>query len=141
MDRRECIRWGGAAIVAQLVGSRAFAQATYPQGPIRLIVPYAPGGVVDSVARNWAERVKGSLGTIVVDNRGGGGGTIGAAAVAHATADGYTLLFGDTSSQIIAPSWPERARTTRLTRRESQIDAGAARATAGRITDGRAGRT
>ena len=104
MDRRECIRWGGAAIVAQLVGSRAFAQATYPQGPIRLIVPYAPGGVVDSVARNWAERVKGSLGTIVVDNRGGGGGTIGAAAVAHATADGYTLLFGDTSSQIIAPS-------------------------------------
>ena len=103
MNRRECIRWGGAAIAAPFVGSRAFAQAAYPTGPIRLIVPYAPGGVVDSVARNWAERMKASLGTVVVDNRGGGGGTIGAAAVAHATADGYTLLFGDTSSQIIAP--------------------------------------
>jgi tripartite-type tricarboxylate transporter receptor subunit TctC len=104
MDRRDCIRWGGAAMAAQLLGVRAFAQGAYPQQPIRLIVPYAPGGVVDSVARNWAERVKGLLGTIVVDNRGGGGGTIGAAAVAHASADGYTLLFGDTSSQIIAPS-------------------------------------
>lgn len=103
MDRRDCIRWGGAALVAQLFGSRAFAQAKYPQGPIRLIVPYAPGGVVDAVARNWAERMKTPLGTVVVDNRGGGGGTIGAAAVAHATADGQTLLFGDTSSQIIAP--------------------------------------
>ena len=104
MDRRDCIRWGGAAFVAQLFGSRAFAQSKYPQSPIRLIVPYAPGGVVDAVARNWAERMKGPLGTVVVDNRGGGGGTIGAAAVSHATADGYTLLFGDTSSQIIAPS-------------------------------------
>jgi tripartite-type tricarboxylate transporter receptor subunit TctC len=103
MNRRDCIRWGAAAIAAPFVSARAFAQSAYPAGPIRLIVPYAPGGVVDSVARNWAERMKGSLGTVVVDNRGGGGGTIGAAAVAHATADGYTLLFGDTSSQIIAP--------------------------------------
>ncbi len=103
MDRRDCIRWGGAALAAQFFAPRAFAQAKYPQGPIRLIVPYAPGGVVDAVARNWAERMKTPLGTVVVDNRGGGGGTIGAAAVAHATADGQTLLFGDTSSQIIAP--------------------------------------
>lgn len=104
MDRRDCIRWGGAAIAAQLLGASAFAQAKYPQSPIRLIVPYAPGGVVDAVARNWAERMNKLLGTIVVDNRGGGGGTIGATAVAHAAPDGYTLLFGDTSSQIIAPS-------------------------------------
>lgn len=104
MDRRDCIRWGGVALAAQFIGARAFAQAKYPQSPIRLIVPYAPGGVVDAVARNWAERMNKPLGTIVVDNRGGGGGTIGATAVAHATPDGYTLLFGDTSSQIIAPS-------------------------------------
>lgn len=103
MDRRDCIRWGGAAIATQLFGPRAFAQSKYPQGPVRLIVPYAPGGVVDAVARNWAERMKAPLGTVIVDNRGGGGGTIGAATVAHATADGQTLLFGDTSSQIIAP--------------------------------------
>jgi len=104
VDRRDCIRWGGVALAAQFIGARAFAQAKYPQSPIRLIVPYAPGGVVDAVARNWAERMNKPLGTIVVDNRGGGGGTIGATAVAHATPDGYTLLFGDTSSQIIAPS-------------------------------------
>ena len=103
MNRRDCIRWGGAASAALLLGSRSFAQAKYPQGPIHLVVPYAPGGVVDSVARNWAERMKAPLGTVVIDNRSGAGGTIGAKVVAHAAADGQTLLFGDTSSQIIAP--------------------------------------
>ncbi len=68
-----------------------------------MVVPYAPGGVVDAVARNWAERMKAPLGTIVIENQGGGGGTIGASTVAHARFDGYTLLFGDTSCQIIAP--------------------------------------
>jgi tripartite-type tricarboxylate transporter receptor subunit TctC len=103
MNRRDCIRWGGAASAALLLGSRGFAQAKYPQGPIRLVVPYAPGGVVDSVARNWAERMKAPLGTVIIDNRSGAGGTIGANVVAHAAPDGQTLLFGDTSSQIIAP--------------------------------------
>jgi tripartite-type tricarboxylate transporter receptor subunit TctC len=104
VDRRSCIRLGAAAVAAQLLpGRAAFAQSKYPQQTIRLIVPYAPGGVVDAVGRNWAERIRGSLGTAIVENEGGGGGTIGAATVAHATPDGYTLLFGDTSSQIIAP--------------------------------------
>ena len=103
MNRRDCIRWGGAASAALLLGSRSFAQTKYPQGPIRLVVPYAPGGVVDSVARHWAERMKAPLGTVVIDNRSGAGGTIGANVVAHAAPDGQTLLFGDTSSQIIAP--------------------------------------
>jgi tripartite-type tricarboxylate transporter receptor subunit TctC len=80
----------------------ALAQSKYPSRPIRLIVPYAPGGVVDAVARNWAERMKAPLGTVIIENQGGGG-TIGAGTVAHAAFDGYTLLFGDTSSQIIAP--------------------------------------
>jgi tripartite-type tricarboxylate transporter receptor subunit TctC len=105
VDRRDCIQGGGAALVAQLLpgSGLAFAQSKYPARPIRLIVPYAPGGVVDVVARNWAERMKASLGTIVIENQGGGGGTIGAGTVARAAFDGYTLLFGDTSSQIIAP--------------------------------------
>jgi tripartite-type tricarboxylate transporter receptor subunit TctC len=104
LDRRDCIRLGAAAFAASVVsGTRAFAQSNYPQRPIRLIVPYAPGGVVDAVARNWAQRMGPLLGTVIVENQGGGGGTIGAAYVAHAEADGYTLLFGDTSSQIIAP--------------------------------------
>ena len=104
MHRRDCIRLGGAALAAGLLrGGTAFAQSSYPQSTIRLVVPYAPGGVVDIVARHWADRMKGPLGTVIVENQGGGGGTIGAAAVSRAKPDGYTLLFGDTSSQIIAP--------------------------------------
>lgn len=103
MDRRDCIRWGGAALVAPLLsGKPAVAQPKYPTSTIRLVVPYAPGGVVDAVARHWAERMKAPLGTIIIENQGGGG-VIGASAVAHARLDGYTLLFGDTSCQIIAP--------------------------------------
>jgi tripartite-type tricarboxylate transporter receptor subunit TctC len=108
MDRRDCLRWGGAALVAPLLpGSPALAQSLaqskYPASTIRLVVPYAPGGVVDAVARQWAERMKAPLGTIIIENQGGGGGVIGANTVAHAKVDGYTLLFGDTSCQIIAP--------------------------------------
>jgi tripartite-type tricarboxylate transporter receptor subunit TctC len=104
VNRRDCIRFGAAALgVGFFPAAQARAQSKYPQTTIRLIVPYAPGGVVDAVARNWAEKMRGLLGTVIVENEGGGGGTIGAATVAHATADGYTLLFGDTSSQIIAP--------------------------------------
>jgi tripartite-type tricarboxylate transporter receptor subunit TctC len=101
--RRDFIRGSAAAALAQLLpGSFAVAQSKYPASPVRLVVPYAAGGVVDAMARIWADRMR-PFGTIVVENQGGGGGTIGAASVAHARADGYTLLFGDTSSQIIAP--------------------------------------
>ena len=104
MNRRDYIKALGAMMAAALPSRLAFAQAKYPDRPIRLIVPYAPGGVVDVVARHWAERVKSGLGTVVIENQGGGGGTLGASTVARAQPDGYTLLFGDTSSQIIAPS-------------------------------------
>lgn len=104
MNRRNYLRLSAAAVAAQFIPGSVFAQNKYPQSPIRLIVPYAPGGVVDAVARHWAERMKTPLGTVVVENQGGGGGTIGAAAVARAKGDGYTLLFGDTSTQVIAPS-------------------------------------
>ena len=103
MNRRECVRWGGAVLLAPLLSKSVIAQSKYPDRNIRLIVPYAPGGVVDAVARNWAQIMREPLGTVIVENQGGGGGTTGANAVAHATPDGYTLLFGDTSSQIIAP--------------------------------------
>lgn len=104
MNRREFTGLGAVSLAAGLLPAAiARAQSKYPQSTIRLIVPYAPGGVVDAVARNWAERIRPLLGTVIIENEGGGGGTIGAATVAHATPDGYTLLFGDTSSQIIAP--------------------------------------
>ena len=94
MDRRGFILGVAGALGAQGLAFPAAAQAKYPDRPIRLIVPYAPGGVVDAVARHWAERMKTPVGTVVIENQGGGGGTIGAAAVARAQPDGYTLLFG-----------------------------------------------
>lgn len=81
----------------------ASAQAKYPERPIRLVVPFAPGGVVDVIGRHWASRMRPLLGTVVVENQGGAGGTIGAANVARAQPDGYTLLLGNTSTQIINP--------------------------------------
>lgn len=104
MDRRQFIGFAGAAATSPLLPfGMARAQATFPQGNIRLVVPYAAGGVVDVVGRQWANAVKSSLGTVVVENQGGGGGTIGATTVARATPDGYTLLFGDTSNLVVAP--------------------------------------
>lgn len=82
----------------------ASAQSTYPSKPIRLIVAYAPGGATDLVARIVATPMSEVLGkTVVVDNRGGAGGTIGMDLVAKAPPDGYTLSFGGTGNLVLAP--------------------------------------
>jgi tripartite-type tricarboxylate transporter receptor subunit TctC len=92
-----------AAAAALSAGSRiAWAQA-YPVRPIRLVIPYPPGGVYDATGRLWADRVKARLGTIVVENIGGAGSTRGTAAVARAAPDGYTILLGGTSGLVINP--------------------------------------
>lgn len=104
MRRRGFLVGGAASIVAASFHSAAFASGDYPQQPIRLIVPRAAGGVVDVVARLWAEQATPRLGTIIVENRGGGGGLIGASIVAHAQPDGYTLLAGTTSELVITPA-------------------------------------
>ena len=91
------------AVVLLGVQSGAFAQ-TWPAKPIRVIVPFSPGGAVDVVARVVMEQVSKELGQpIVVDNRVGAGGTIGAAAVAKADPDGYTILV-HSSSHTVAPA-------------------------------------
>src|ERR1700704_2212968 len=76
------------------------AQAKYPSRPIRLVVPFPPGGGFDAVGRPWAEKIKPLLGTIVVENQGGGGSSLGAAAVARARPDGYTILLGGTQTPV-----------------------------------------
>lgn len=83
----------------------AHAQANYPTKPIRFIVPYPPGGGTDIVSRLITTPLSERLGTqVIVDNRGGAGGTIGIAMAAKAPADGYTLVMGQTSNLSIGPA-------------------------------------
>src|SRR5258705_4575209 len=82
----------------------AFAQS-YPQRAIRVVVPFPPGGSIDTVARTIAPHWSASLGQqIVIDNRGGAAGTMGTELVAKSSADGYTLLYGNAGPLAIGPS-------------------------------------
>ena len=81
----------------------ALAQS-YPSRPITIVVPYPAGGVTDNLVRLLAERMKNSLGqSIVIENIGGGGGTIGVDRVSRAAPDGYTLVLGNSESMVFAP--------------------------------------
>ncbi|WP_431282036.1 Bug family tripartite tricarboxylate transporter substrate binding protein [Humitalea sp. 24SJ18S-53] len=83
----------------------AHAQAAWPDRPIRLIVPFAPGGTTDIVARVLAPRLTTSLGvSVVVENRGGAGGTVGMEIVARAPPDGYTLMLGHIGTLGVNPT-------------------------------------
>jgi tripartite-type tricarboxylate transporter receptor subunit TctC len=101
MNRRDLLALGVVALLASALP--ALAQSKYPDRPIRVIVPFAPGGLYDSTARPWVESVKPHLGTVVAENMGGGGGSLGAAAVARAQPDGYTILFGGTPMLVVNP--------------------------------------
>ena len=83
--------------------SRVAAAQSYPSRPIRLIVPFPPGGVNDTVARPWAERMRAQLGSIIIENIGGAGGAIGAAAAARSAPDGYTLLLAPEGTLLVTP--------------------------------------
>src|SRR5215468_1370999 len=105
MRRRDILAGGAAALATASFPSLAvLAEADYPKQPIRLVVPRSAGGVVDIVARLWAEQAKQRLGNIIIENQGGGGGLIGASTVARAKPDGYTLLAGTTSELVITPA-------------------------------------
>lgn len=90
------------ASAAALLGTGQ-AMAQQSQRPIRLIVPYAAGGPIDNTARILAERVKDSLGTVIIDNKPGAGGNIGADAVAKAPADGLTIGIAATATNAVNP--------------------------------------
>src|SRR5215510_3554329 len=80
--------------------SRVAWPESYPSRPIRLVIPFPPGGAYDAVGRPWADKMKALLGTVVVENVGGASGSLGAAAVARAQPDGYTILLGGTLTHI-----------------------------------------
>ena len=102
--RRNVLTVIAGAALPLAVGGSLRAQQTYPNRPIKLIVPFPPGGPIDTMARLVGEELTTSLGQIVVENRPGGGSTIGTKFVASAEPDGYTLLFGSSGSLAVAPA-------------------------------------
>jgi tripartite-type tricarboxylate transporter receptor subunit TctC len=101
---RGLMAFGAGALVSAAGLSRAHAAIDYPKSPIRLIVPRSAGGVLDIIGRDWVAGAAPNLGAIAVENFGGGGGMTGTAMVAHASADGYTLLLGSTSDLVLNPA-------------------------------------
>jgi tripartite-type tricarboxylate transporter receptor subunit TctC len=98
------------ALSFSLIAGAAAQAAGYPDRPVTIIVPYAPGGATDASARLMAQAFqKQTGGTFVIENVPGAGTTIGAAKVARAQADGYTLLWGGLSSNVMAPNLYPRA--------------------------------
>ena len=98
-SRRNVLR-AAASATALLAAPRGARAQTYPDHPIRLIVPFPPGGAYDTLGRPWADRIKPHLGTVVIENIGGGGASLGAAAAVRSRPDGYTLLLGGTLPHV-----------------------------------------
>lgn len=104
MKKRHFLALGGSTLLSGLAPHTTFAQSKFPERPIRVIVPFAPAGDGDIIGRLWVKYAMAHSGAnFVVDNRAGAGGAIGAAEASRARADGYTLLLGTSSTQIINP--------------------------------------
>ncbi len=104
MKSRNLFRHLLAAATIALTAGTSFAQNHYPNRPITIVVPFQAGGGVDAVARKLAEALRPALNQpVVVDNKPGGSGMIGAHAVARATPDGYTILLGSAGETAINP--------------------------------------
>ena len=99
---------GGIAVLAaaalQWAPGVAQAQTKYPDRTLRLVVPFAPGGVNDIIGRRWAQDMSRLLGqSIIVENRAGASGAIGSQEVARAKPDGYTMLIANTTTHVLSP--------------------------------------
>lgn len=105
MNATTARRLGGLATIAGLMFAGMVSAQNYPVRPIRMIVPFPPGGSTDTYARVVSPKAAESLGQqIVIDNRTGAGGAIGAELAARAPADGYTLWLGQTANLAIGPA-------------------------------------
>lgn len=94
-----------AAIAFAALAAATGAVAAYPEKPIKLIVPFPPGGGTDILARVVGQKIGDYMKTsVVIENRAGAGGNIGVGVAAHSPADGYTLVLGQTSNLAISPS-------------------------------------
>jgi tripartite-type tricarboxylate transporter receptor subunit TctC len=103
MYKRLQIIAGGALLI--VLPASTLAQGAYPTKPVRLIVAFPPGGSTDIIARLVGQKLGERIGQqVVVDNRGGAGGTIGTELAARSSPDGYTLTMGTTSTHVIAPA-------------------------------------
>ena len=100
----QILRRAALALFASTLSAGAFAQA-WPAKPIRIVVPFPPGGGTDIIARETSQRVAKATGwTFVIDNKPGAGGNLGVDAVAKSPADGYTLVLGQSSNLAINPT-------------------------------------
>jgi len=108
MRRRDFVA-GGSAALAGLVSVAGLAQSSYPAKQIHLVVPTSAGGVHDVIGRIWGDRVKSSLGAIIIENRAGGGSSIALNYVAQQPADGHLLLVGSTSTLVLREGGNNRA--------------------------------
>ena len=101
IPRRQFLRVAAAATGFAAV-PKALRADTYPSRPVRLVLPFPPGGVFDIVGRPWADKVSksGMLNTVFVENQPGAGGSVAAASVAHSAPDGYTIFLGTSSIHL-----------------------------------------
>ena len=113
MSRKNALTRITFAFACLLLGFDASAQS-YPQRPIRFVIPYAPGGNTDMIGRVLGAKLTESMGqTIVVENRGGAATLIGAENVAKSPADGYSMLLATSTTLAINPHLYKRFRTIR----------------------------
>src|SRR5437660_7256730 len=104
MDRRTLLIGASALAGSGGAAPAVLSQDRYPSRPLKLVIPFPPGGPTDMMGRRYGEKLSALLGQpVVIDNKAGAGGIVGADLVAKSKPDGYTLLLGSSSTQVTGP--------------------------------------